>query len=581
MVYERNFNLIERKFRELLFPTIANTITGNFAVLVDAFLISLILGSNYLSVVQCVEPLILLFVVINWTLGIGGDILSSVARTSFDDKKSNEIFTIALISGIIMSVAMMALSLLFYDSILQFLCSSATLRPLVGQYLIYLLISMPFVTYMVILAFFIRSFGFIKLQFWAYLICNIANIACDIIFMKYFNLGIAGAGLASLTGEIIGALIISYYFLSSKKSLKIVKIKLFSMISDFVDICKSGISISSTQFYMSLKFMFINYLLLAIAGELGLATLNMCNNTLYIALILILGVTHSLLPIASVYYKEEDYKGVNYSIHRAAKIVMVIGILFSLLVIIFPEIILFLFNVQNPADIPTVITSIRIFSLSFVGYGICNLYIFYIQAIQFNKLANVVSLFEGLIFPVIFAYLLGYLWGINGVWISFAVSEYLTILLLFIYSKYLEKKSKHEYSGFFINKQDNSIQKWEFTLKGTVEEVSKFSKEVQKHLDNSKSGTKTCQAIEGMLTQIINLNEEVDLIDIIIKNKKDKILISIKYSGIPCNPTEAENLKNGENKNLDFRMDDLSELTDNIEYSQILELNNVLIEINK
>ena len=30
-----------------------------------------------------------------------------------------------------------------------------------------------------------------------------------------------------------------------------------------------------------------------------------------------------------------------------------------------------------------------------------------------------------------------------------------------------------------------------------------------------------------------------------------------------------------------FRMYDLSELEDNIEYSQILELNNVLIEINK
>ena len=73
----------------------------------------------------------------------------------------------------------------------------------------------------------------------------------------------------------------------------------------------------------------------------------------------------------------------------------------------------------------------------------------------------------------------------------------------------------------------------------------------------------------------------MDLIDIIIKEKKDEVLVSIKYSGIPCNPIEAEDSKKSENENLNFRMRDLSELADNIEYSQILELNNVLIEINK
>lgn len=56
MKYERNFDLINRKFRELLLPTIAVSIAGNFAILIDAFLISFILGSSYLAVVQSIEP---------------------------------------------------------------------------------------------------------------------------------------------------------------------------------------------------------------------------------------------------------------------------------------------------------------------------------------------------------------------------------------------------------------------------------------------------------------------------------------------------------------------------------------------
>ena len=35
MTYERNFNLMNRKFRELFFPTLITSIAGNFAVPVE------------------------------------------------------------------------------------------------------------------------------------------------------------------------------------------------------------------------------------------------------------------------------------------------------------------------------------------------------------------------------------------------------------------------------------------------------------------------------------------------------------------------------------------------------------------
>jgi glycogen debranching enzyme len=48
--------------------------------------------------------------------------------------------------------------------------------------------------------------------------------------------------------------------------------------------------------------------------------------------------------------------------------------------------------------------AVRIFSLSILAYSINFLYIFYLQSIQDNKLANVVTLLNGLIFPVAFDY---------------------------------------------------------------------------------------------------------------------------------------------------------------------------------
>ena len=496
MAYERNYDLINRKFKELFFPTMGVVVAGNFAILIDAILISLILGPNYLSVIQCVEPFALFFTVIYWMIGMGGSILCSIAKAEFDDEKGNALFTVSLLSVVALSLTIVGLSLLFPDSIAQILCNSVQLRPLVNQYISAYLIGVPFFCYMIVTAYFIKSFGFIKLQFWAYLLCNIVNITCDIVFMNYLDLSIAGAGLATTTGYIVSAIIISYYFISPKKSLKLIKVKLSSMLGYFVEICKTGISIASTQLYASIKFLFVNALILTIAGEMGLAAMNICYNVLFLVLIFLLAVTQSILPIVSVYYKEEDFNGVDYVTHKSLKIVIALGIFFSLLFIAYPETILTIFILNSPAEIPMVVESVRLFSLCFVSYAICYLYIFYAQSVQYNKLANLISLLEGLILPIIITYLFGYLWGIKGIWIGFTVAESLTVLFIYIYSKYYTKKSNHEYSGFFLNKSGDEGEVWEFTLKGTEEDVSKLSEEIKDHLHESESGMKVCLAMK-------------------------------------------------------------------------------------
>ena len=56
MTHERNFRLLNKKFREMFFPTLLASIAGNFAILVDALIVSILLGSLNLSVIQSIEP---------------------------------------------------------------------------------------------------------------------------------------------------------------------------------------------------------------------------------------------------------------------------------------------------------------------------------------------------------------------------------------------------------------------------------------------------------------------------------------------------------------------------------------------
>lgn len=93
-------------------------------------------------------------------------------------------------------------------------------------------------------------------------------------------------------------------------------------------------------------------------------------------------------PIVSVYFKEEDYSGVNYIIKRSLKIVLAASLALAILFIVYPQSLLLLYSVKNPADVPVVLNALRIFAVSYVGTAITFLYTFYAQAIQKSIINN-------------------------------------------------------------------------------------------------------------------------------------------------------------------------------------------------
>lgn len=77
---------------------------------------------------------------------------------------------------------------------------------------------------MISLAYFIKTDGFINMQFRAFLICNVVNIIFDVVFMKFLNLGISGAAMATTVGYIVSAIYITLYFFKSNRTLRIIKV---------------------------------------------------------------------------------------------------------------------------------------------------------------------------------------------------------------------------------------------------------------------------------------------------------------------------------------------------------------------
>lgn len=573
-MYERNYELLNGKFKEFFFPTLFTSMTGNICLLVDSVIVSNLIGAVALSAIQPIEPLSTLVNLIYWMIGLGGSVMCSIAKAEFDDERSNRIFSVSIMSLILIGVLISIFGTIFAGPIVSILCPSAQIQPLVSQFYSVYIFEIPFLCYLMSLSYFIRTDGMADLPFRALLVSNVFNLIFDIIFIGVFNWGLAGAAWATIAGYILGCIYMSTYFFNPKRTLKFAVVKVKSFLESLASICKSGFSGASTQLYFTIKIYIINILITWYIGQYGLVAFNICCNSLFILYMFLIGTAQTMSPIVSVYYQEEDYKSVDFIKNKSLRIVLISSLALSALFIVCPQILLYLYQVNNPSDIPIVMNAVRIFSISYVGIAITFLYTFYAQAIQKDKLSNTISVLEGFIFPTILALVLSYLFGANGIWISFAIAEALTILYIFVYSRYVNKKTNGEYSGFFINKHNDEEKVFAHSINGDISDAVNLSREVQDYLSGNKSAALVSLAIEEMLVNIININESVDTIDVIVRDNVDNILISVKDNGVDFNPVI-------ENEDLKFdNISVLNKIAERIDYSRVLGLNSTVITIN-
>ena len=546
---------------------------GNICLVVDSILVSFFVGVANLSAIQFVSPLLTFVNLFYWMIGLGGSILCSVSKAEFDDKSSNSYFSVSISSLCILGIIITILGLIFSKDIQGILCRSQQLLPMVNSFYSVILLGIPFLCYLMSVSYFVRVDGMPNLAFRAILLANIVNLCCDVIFMGVLKIGIGGAAWATLVGYAVGSIFISTYFFKSERTLKFIKLKVKPSINKFKEICKSGFPSSSTQLYFTIKIYIYNLLITLFVGEAGIAAFSICDNSTFILYMFLIGASQTMSSLVSVYFKEEDYSSVSYIVKKSLRFALISSLVFSLIIIVCPNVMLMLYSVKDPSFVPTVLNALRIFAISFVGIAITFLFTFYSQAIQKNSVSSIVSLLEGLIFPCGSAVILLLILGENGIWISFTVAEAATILFIFAYSKYLNRKTDGEYTGFFINKHNDDKKVFEYTINGNVKEAVDLAHQVQDYLSGNKSAALVGLAIEEMLVNIININENVDVIDVIVRNNEDNILISIKDMGIDFNPVV-------ENDDLKFdNISVLNKIADKIDYSRVLGLNSTVITI--
>jgi Na+-driven multidrug efflux pump len=267
-------------------------------------------------------------------------------------------------------------------------------------------------------------------------------VLLDIVFIKIFDWGIWGAGLATSIAYVSCGLYILYFFLSSKSELNIIpkNFKLnFKIVKEITKL--GGISIVR-QGAISILMIVLNYSLFTYGGEISIAVFGIINRVMMFALAPVLGVSQGFLPVAGFNIGAEKNDRVKETIKKSIGFGSVIGTLIFIAILTFKEEIIWAFTDdatllrETPNAMFVVFLATPIIAMQLIGSA-------YFQAAGKAMPALLLTLLKQGIFLIPLAYILPSYYGLNGVWWSFPIADILsTIITVWVLKREADKNLK-------------------------------------------------------------------------------------------------------------------------------------------
>lgn len=423
---------IQKKYVRYVSQNILGMLGISLYILADTFFISMAEGADGITALNLVLPLYSIIYALGAMIGVGSAIRFAIMRAKGEEGADFR-FLNAFFFVCVVSIPFMLAGAFIPDKIVAFMGGDATIVAVGTPYTRIFLLFTPFFMLNHVFTAFVRNDGDPSLAMAATLTSSLFNIVFDYILMFPCGMGMAGAALATAISPVIGIAICVNHFWKKNNTIRIIwkKPSLRTCILD----CKLGISAFIGELSSGVTTMVFNMLILAIAGNVGVAAYGVVANTSLVAVSIFNGVANGSQPLLSEFYGHGDRDAVKKVLKLSLGTAFALAVLMIIGIFAFADPIVAIFNSeQSKALADYGILGIKLYFLGFLFAGINIAITGYFSATDQPKEAFVASVSRGVVAIVVCAIVMAMLWGMNGVWLSFAAAEALTlavILLLF------------------------------------------------------------------------------------------------------------------------------------------------------
>lgn len=409
-------------------PATIGILVMSLNMIVDTIFVGQWVGVLAIAAITVVLPIAFLISSIGMGIGIGGSSIISRALGAENSEKAFLTFGNQICLTLILAIIFVLFGNFFSVPILNLFGAKGDILPIASEYFAMVIFGVPFLAFAMMGNPVIRAEGKPKFAMYAMIIPAILNIVLDIIFIKFFDWGMTGAGLATFISFASIGLYILYFFLSNKSELKIIP-KNFALdgkiVREIVEL--GGVSVVR-QGAISVLMIVLNYSLFTYGGEISISIFGIINRVMMFSLSPVMGVSQGFLPVAGFNIGAKKNDRVKETIKKSIYFGSILGTIIFLAIILFKEQVIQIFTnditllQETPNAMLIVFIATPIITMQLIGSA-------YFQAAGKAMPALFLTLLKQGIFLIPLAYILPKYFGVAGVWWSFPIADILSTLV--------------------------------------------------------------------------------------------------------------------------------------------------------
>ena len=429
--------------RRYAVPQMIGLLFNSVYFIIDGIFIGRILGEDALASAGVAIPIVEIMIALSMMISIGSGIMISRFSAQNKVQEARDVFNKANLFTLILTIMIVILGNVFVSELSRLLGASDVLIVDTVIYLRYFLSASPFLVFSFTFSTFARNDHEPKLAMWSLIFGAISNIFLDYIFMVPFNMGMAGAALATALGPVVSVIILLPHFLGKRGNLYFQKVKL--KISDVIDICTKGAAAFITNF--SIGFVTLCYNIAIVSYNLGenkLSAFTIIGYLFLIALTIFLGSSQGIQPALSVFSTRDMKDRVKSLTRRIVLFNLALAIILYFIIYFKGTRIISLFTQDSDLVITTGIIAKTYLTSVIIG-SVNIVYSTVLQALNYQKESVLISITRSGIPLIIMLLVLPQFMGESGIWFAMSAVEIVTLCVtLILLNQTIYKKERRE-----------------------------------------------------------------------------------------------------------------------------------------
>ncbi|HCO66391.1 MAG TPA: MATE family efflux transporter [Dysgonomonas sp.] len=419
-------------------PAIVGTLVNSLYNVIDRIFIGHWVGDDALAGLGLILPIMNITAAVGMLVGAGSSSRISIYLGKKDKDTAEKIAGTSFVMTLLLSGIVIALLLIFLKPVLMYAGASEATYPYARDFLQIFLPGNLFLSLCFNFNNMMRASGYPRKAMITMLISVVANIILAPIFIYYLGWGIKGAATATFIAMVIGFIFVMHHFMNANSFIKLRK-KYLKFDKKIVwDITSIGMSPFLMQMAASVVVFLIIGQLKAVAGsadphsgDMAIGAYTIANTLVMLVVMIVIGLTQGMQPIVGYNYGAKNFARVRETLIQTIKAGTIITIFGFILGFFFPKLFVSFFG-PGPELAEKSAEALKLIVLCFPLVGFQIVVSNFFQSIGMAGKAIFLSLTRQVLFLVPALFILPRYFGLDGVWLSMPLADFVSVITSFI-----------------------------------------------------------------------------------------------------------------------------------------------------